>query len=572
MQFSAYGKLFDFRLEKNMNLLSADYKEIRVLDDGQTLENDVGDVFDHCHYLGYLINDPASKVALSTCDGVVGVVKAFGSSYHIGKNQDGDHIMYKPSDVKRTGERTCKSKPMPVEDVLKEEVHGNYERAEPLVKEISKRRIDDKMVELVIVNDHFRYNDLGDDTEAETIKVANLVNYYYLRTDFDFRMIIVLVGQVTFTSASNNPLTYEAYGASEISSDALLDSLDNWARLPSNTVIPDRFDTSSLISHTDFDDSTIGLAVTTGVCTHNSIVQYDPQEPILQSASTMTHEIGHSLSLGHDGTSNSCSDDEYVMAAYAAPEPQTFFSSCSIEELNSYMHVKIQDPSYCLNDVPSLSPSCGDGVVSDGEDCDCGHDNCTEVDPCCDGSTCKLVADAECSAFQRCCDADTCSIKSEGTVCREAFGDCDYQDTCDGIVADCFNDIKDDGVTCPDSGSCYQGYCVSFASQCSIFDDFYAGGPFLPCEDTDVEECGRILCRGNNGNANICNYFNDADSNEIQFADGTPCETGKICVNATCTIVVDSVDTVDSDNDSDEADSCKFVFASLIVMAISTIF
>lgn len=53
--------------------------------------------------------------------------------------------------------------------------------------------------------------------------------------------------------------------------------------------------------------------------------------------------------------------------------------------------------------------TCGNNIVEDGEDCDCGTiEECYKQDPCCDPITCKLTKDAECASGP-CCD--NCQVK-----------------------------------------------------------------------------------------------------------------------------------------------------------------
>lgn len=54
--------------------------------------------------------------------------------------------------------------------------------------------------------------------------------------------------------------------------------------------------------------------------------------------------------------------------------------------------------------------NCGNKIIEDDEECDCGNFDECESDPCCDAITCKLKSEAEC-ANGLCCD--NCKVRSD---------------------------------------------------------------------------------------------------------------------------------------------------------------
>ncbi|ESN94896.1 hypothetical protein HELRODRAFT_128228, partial [Helobdella robusta] len=76
--------------------------------------------------------------------------------------------------------------------------------------------------------------------------------------------------------------------------------------------------------------------------------------------------------------------------------------------------------------------SCGNGLIDDGEDCDCGsfkEEICSRQ--CCNTTTCMFTPGSEC-ATGLCCDFNTCKLKLAGEICREVKDECDIEDKCSG--------------------------------------------------------------------------------------------------------------------------------------------
>ena len=91
------------------------------------------------------------------------------------------------------------------------------------------------------------------------------------------------------------------------------------------------------------------------------------------------------------------------------------FSSCSIRQIKKNVDAKrgtvidqsaIYAPRLCLESEERMiqrGDLCGNGVIDDNEDCDCGYEEqCRSLEPnlCCDWTTCKLNPGKSCSPSQ----------------------------------------------------------------------------------------------------------------------------------------------------------------------------
>jgi hypothetical protein len=113
---------------------------------------------------------------------------------------------------------------------------------------------------------------------------------------------------------------------------------------------------------------------------------------------------------------------------------------------------------FCVLSCSWGTGTCGNGLVEDNEQCDCGSTAagaCDGVDDCCDPATCRLKTGSsyQCSNNQPCCSQCKIRTSASAYVCRAAVHSvCDTAETCDGTSAACPTDkYQSAGVSCTDS-------------------------------------------------------------------------------------------------------------------------
>nr|XP_021488862.1 disintegrin and metalloproteinase domain-containing protein 1a-like [Meriones unguiculatus] len=234
-------------------------------------------------------------------------------------------------------------------------------------------------------------------------------------------------------------------------------------------------------------------------------------------AALMAHELGHNLGIQHDHPACTC-DPKHFCLMHEKISKDSGFSNCSSDHFYRFLH---DHRGSCLLDEPwrqsrkRRDASCGDGVVEEPEECDCGP-NC-EHHPCCE-STCTLREGAECSEGL-CCYK--CTFRKKGTLCRPVEDVCDLPEYCNGKSQHCpANSYQQDGTRCDRIYFCSGGWCRNPDKQCtriygyparSAPEDCYiamntkgnrfgnCGHPPSPnlgyetCTDEDVF-CGKLVC------------------------------------------------------------------------------
>ncbi|ETS79579.1 hypothetical protein PFICI_09432 [Pestalotiopsis fici W106-1] len=262
------------------------------------------------------------------------------------------------------------------------------------------------------------------------------------------------------------------------------------------------------------------------------------------------HESGHTFGAVHDCISSTCSDGsvsmqqccplsssscnangKYMMNPSTGSDI-TQFSPCSIGNICSALQ-RNSVRSTCLTnnkDVVTITGSqCGNGIVEQGEDCDCGGEDGCGDNTCCDATTCKFTSGSVCDPSNEDCCSSQCQFKSSTEVCRASTGTCDPEETCTGTTATCPEDkVADDGTSCGSDGAgltCASGQCTSRDLQCRTV----VGALTTDNSTAACNSQGCLLsCSSSRLGSNTCYNLNQ------YFLDGTPCQGGGKCSNGKC--------------------------------------
>jgi len=260
---------------------------------------------------------------------------------------------------------------------------------------------------------------------------------------------------------------------------------------------------------------------------------------------TFAHEVGHNFGSPHDDGAKCSPGDNYgrrgnyIMYARATngDKPNNkLFSPCSIGNMSAVLRAR---KDVCF--VGANFKICGNGIIDDGEQCDCGfsEDCAAQGDSCCvpagksDPDECKLVKGTECSPSQGpCCDAATCSFHLTSKMCRN-FTDCRQISNCSGTEAVCkpgppkVAPMNNTRLNCAfDTKLCDEGECT--ASRCTLHAGYDACECTVP-KDKDGkdllekrEDLCNTCCRKGSGECSRIDLLFGGDP--IVLQPGSPCD------------------------------------------------
>ncbi|CAK1591106.1 unnamed protein product [Parnassius mnemosyne] len=191
------------------------------------------------------------------------------------------------------------------------------------------------------------------------------------------------------------------------------------------------------------------------------------------AALTLAHEMGHSFGAHHDDNFPNPECHGYLMSSQSSTTENGHnleFSLCS----KRLIAATLSSMSYCL--IEQDRPYCGNGIVEEGEACDCGlPSHCSNRDPCCtpraggaliyeEGALhkegCSVAPSATCHPSQGiCCNADCqyADLTRSGIDCSMQYEECKCVNS---SVCHCGL-----GGRCLPDGSCHAAECATLGLQ-----------------------------------------------------------------------------------------------------------
>ncbi|XP_062538565.1 uncharacterized protein LOC134206849 [Armigeres subalbatus] len=600
----AFNHKFRLDLELNTQLLAPNIVQKHYLPSG--FAQDSHREIEHCYYHGTVKDYPGASAAFHTCNGVSGVIHVGNETFVIHPFYGGDlskhpHVIF---EARTKSNKGCANSGN-MENWARHQRNQRQNHHSGLVVDQQdangagryRRDVSEttKYIETALVIDRSMFSKRNGSTRAEVvhdaIQVANIADLYFRTVNTRVSVVYIETWQ------GQNQAKID--GGQDISK-----AISNFNDYTTRNLYKIDKDTTQLLTGETFAGGEAGMAVPDSACTAKAVgisVDINTYEPHLL-AGTMAHMIGHNIGMSHDVPRDGCSCRDWhgcimsqTIVGLENVQPYKFSECSEIDYTVALRHGN----GLCLFNKPNevvFRKNCGNGIVEDDEECDCGSAlDCDKTDPCCDGITCKLKKESQC-ATGPCCDK--CILKPPGVICRDAHNECDLPEYCNGETGQCPPDVhKKNGNPCGmnatgfTTGYCFNGLCPTTAAQCEriwgysgtgsdrvCYEQFNtkgsinghcgkdAGGNYIKCEPENIQ-CGSLQCKdGDRVPVEDCveplysksiisikgieyeckSMYGKTTGSALPpyglVRDGTPCGDNLICVNQSCVSIFPYID------------------------------
>ncbi|XP_066149639.1 A disintegrin and metalloproteinase with thrombospondin motifs 12-like isoform X2 [Euwallacea fornicatus] len=328
-----------------------------------------------CYYWGRVRGVPNSKVALSACDGLAGTVSMKKKMYHIepvaghSPNKKGHHLHVVHQAEKSRGNRYCA-----VDDsqenwtnAIKRRITEEYAKGNNIFRREaefqsaneSRMEIFPQWIEIMLVTDKkmvLRHTGKRD-IEQWILTLFSQVRMMFADASM-WAVIQPTLVRIVYLEKEEQEIDLQV----QQDVDKTLHSFCTWARKlqPKEESHPNHFDVAVLIW--DFcrtkgtECGIVGWAFVGEACSQKSNCMVTEDGGLIDTITTITHELGHLLGMTHDADENPCPGDDpsdgssYVMNAYSKGYTIRW-SPCSIASMKQLASIHLLD---CFNDEPEF--------------------------------------------------------------------------------------------------------------------------------------------------------------------------------------------------------------------------
>ncbi|XP_059486798.1 disintegrin and metalloproteinase domain-containing protein 10 [Neocloeon triangulifer] len=287
-------------------------------------------------------------------------------------------------------------------------------------------------------------------------------------------------------------------------------------------------------------------SLNTGIIT---FVNYNSRVPLKVSQLTLAHEIGHNFGSPHDYPSECRPGGDkgnFIMFASATSGDRpnnSKFSACSVGNISNVLDA-IEDSKKRNCFTTSAGAFCGNKIVEQGEECDCGFNDEECKDKCCyprivsevdkmrnnSAAGCHRRARTQCSPSQGpCCDGHTCTfVKVERQLQCRGESECSFKSYCNGGEPECpVSKPKSDKTRCNEETQlCIKGECTgSICLEWNMQECFLTSGH---ASVVDKRRLCELACK--NGSEETCRSTSEFSrqvglpEGGISLRPGSPCD------------------------------------------------
>ncbi|CAG2171601.1 unnamed protein product, partial [Oppiella nova] len=280
-------------------------------------------------------------------------------------------------------------------------------------------------------------------------------------------------------------------------------------------------------------------SLNTGIIT---FVNYNSRVPPKVSELTLAHEIGHNFGSPHDYPVD-CrpggSQGNYIMysSATSGERPNNNkFSFCSVNNISSVLHAVFNNEGKDNCFQEDNGPFCGNKIVEEGEECDCGYDMKECNEKCCYpreietfrarepyAKPCHRRPGFKCSPSQGPCCTESCDFEGKSKQCRHE-SECSYEALCSGFSPHCPRPPAKDNKTECNGGTqvCWAGECVGSICQKYDFEECFLTAK----RGSKPDEMCEVACQRPNV-SDTCRRTSDIDAmsgiSGLKLRPGSPC-------------------------------------------------